>query len=200
MPANATPAVTGLKMVKDPETGFLYFNPHALDPNRRGLDKQRRTVFDMELEDSIAFGPTKKVAFLAAYEKSWPNMQVVLDQMDIDRETIKSHMAIDQLFAKAIQRIIDLHVDKVEGSMYKHSRGAKNHMDRFGILRAFRGNQWDPAKKLIIETPGSQRFTPENAKKRMGELGEIIDVEAVEAQYDPKEVESPKVSNPDEQL
>ncbi len=171
----------GSQMVIDPVTGFLEYTGN----------RNFKIVRNGKIESAITgvghvmgFSGQEKLIFLSEFEKCWPNMTVAAKKAGVCRRTVVRHITIDRVFAERVQDIIDLHVDNVESTMLEFSKLPKNYMDRITIARGYRPDMWDPAKRVIVQHE-SNLISTDSAKTKLGGLGDIIDGEVVNSQFDP---------------
>ena len=130
---------------------------------------------------------SKKKRFLGWFRKLWPNMTQAAYKVGVSRRSIVKHMDLDPVFGERVQEIIDLHVDATEANVVKFAKQPKNFMDRMAVLRHARPEEWDPARKLIVQHERFQ-MTPDSARSRLTMVNGAIDAEVVQAQFPPEEL------------
>ena len=160
---------------KDPETGFLMIKPGV-----GGVSH---------------FNPQKKIKFLEQAEEHWPNMHKVCKEMQIHYNTYKNHMLMDAKFAECMALIRQAKVDHVEGNVFTFSQRPANFMDRMAILRAYRGDLYNPVQK--VQHVGTE-LSKDEVYKRRANLATAVDAEIVQASSEvlEAEVSKPQASVP----
>lgn len=152
---------------KDPETGFLILKPGIGGVNH--------------------FTPEKKIKFLEQAEEHWPNMHKVCKDMQLSYTTYKNHMLMDTKFAECMAEIRHAKVDHVEGNVFTFSNRPANFMDRMAILRAYRGDLYNPVQK--VQHVGNE-LSKDEVFKRRANLATVVDAEVVQASSEVLEAET----------
>lgn len=160
MPKNAklTGLTTGNALVKDPETGFL---------TASGSGKGNPLFH---------FTPLKKLEFLELCSQHWPNIHRVCLDVKVSYATYKNHLIMDEKFAECMEEIKQAKVDNVEGNVFTFSQRPQNFMDRMAILRAYRGELYNPVQK--VEHSSGNLSKDDVARRRVG-LTTVLDAELV---------------------
>lgn len=172
----------GSQLVEDPETGFLYY------PNE-----------DPALIKG-SFGIERKKKYLEALRRHWPNFSLARKELGLRSSTIREHSAVDVKFAEAIKEIETEMVDQVEGKVMEFAQLPKNFMDRIALLRAYRGELYNPVQKVQHL---ASRMAPEELATRRVNLAKVVDAEVVQVSEsilrteaeDGRSVESPVFLN-----
>lgn len=155
--------------VKDEETGFLV----PTDRCTNSIDR----LFNLE----------KKLKFLELAEVMWPNIHAVCKEMKMNVATYKNHMLMDAKFAECMELIKQAKVDMVEGNVFTFSQRPANFMDRMAILRAYRGELYNPVQK--VQHVGTE-LSKDQVLARRASLATVVDAEVVKASSEILEVEA----------
>lgn len=140
------------RMLKDPETGYLYA------PQING--------FTLE----------KKKKFVESLRECWPNMTKARREAGVNAETLRNHLRVDKRFAEDVEEIKLAVVDHVEGKVVEFASNPKNFMDRIAVLRAYRGELYNPVQK--VQHVGAQ-LSPQDLERRRINLAKVVDAEVV---------------------
>jgi len=163
---NSTVGNDGRSLVKDPETGYLVDPSNAIN----------------------SFSPERKIEFIKNAESLFPNVTAVCELIGISKATFKNHLILDEKFRNEIERIKEKAIDRVEKHMFDFSSNPKNFMDRIAIMRAYRGELYNPKQQITV----THEVSREEAFKRQQQLYNVVDVELVKAT---EEVLSSEVSD-----
>lgn len=167
IPENTEISINPENYEEDPETGFL--NPR---PGLAGVNH---------------FTAQKKIKFLELAEQHWPNMHKVCKDMKVHFTTYKNHMLMDAKFAECLNLIKQEKVDTVEGNVFTFSQRPANFMDRMAILRAYRGDLYNPVQK--VQHVGTE-LSKDQVLARRASLATVVDAEVVKASSEILEVEA----------
>jgi hypothetical protein len=144
--------------VKDPETGFL-----TPGPNYRG---PKYNIFDLN----------RKKEFVTIAKELYPNISAICQAVGISTGTFDNHYILDEGFRTAIEAVKRAAIDTVEGTMFQFAKRPGCFMDRIAIMRAYRGELYNPKQTIVHE----KAFTPEQAVARKVQLATVVDAELVE--------------------
>lgn len=169
IPANGDISINPDNYVKDEETGFLV----PTDRCTNSIDR----LFNLE----------KKIKFLELAEVMWPNIHAVCKEMKMSVTTYKNHMLMDAKFAECMEIIKQAKVDMVEGNVFTFSQRPANFMDRMAILRAYRGELYNPVQK--VQHVGNE-LSKDEVFKRRANLATVVDAEVVQASSEVLEAEA----------
>jgi hypothetical protein len=154
------PANLGSTLVKDEATGFLVPGPSTTG----------NPVFHFNAE--------KKIRFLELAMEHWPNIFKVCNEVKVHYGTYKNHLIIDEKFAQCMDDIKQAKVDHVEGNVFTFANRPANFMDRMAILRAYRGDLYNPVNK--VQHLGHELSKDDVLRKRAN-LATVVDAEVVKA-------------------
>ena len=142
-------------LVKDPTTGYL--SPSGVGNMSNQFDARR------------------KKKFIDIAKDLWPNLAAVCEMVGISRGTLKNHLMVDGRFREDLDLIREASVDTVEKNMFVFSNRPSNFMDRMAIMRAYRGDLYNPKTTITYE----HKISREESEKRRMNRGNAIDVEVL---------------------
>lgn len=151
---------TGTTLVKCPQTGYM-----VPAPNSGG-----NPVF--------LFTAEKKIRFIELSAQLWPNMFRVCNEIKVHYGTYKNHLIVDEQFAKDMDLVKQQKVDHVEGNVFEFANRPANFMDRMAILRAYRGELYNPVQK--VQHVG-QELSKDEALRRRASLATVVDPDVARA-------------------
>ena len=168
-------------MVKDPETGYLI--PGKL------LGKEETG------SSSFFFTPDKKALFIKLASKYFPNIMKVCREVGVSKDTYTAHFKIDEKFRNEMEEIKREKVDAVEENVFHFSGFRQNFMDRIAILRAYRGELYNPQSVMTIRHEISQA----ESEVWRAALATVVDAEIVNSSAEvlAMEAETPEISMQD---
>lgn len=155
------------KMVRDPETGFL------------------ASMHTANGQAEMYFTIPKKKAFVALAKKLYPNMSAVCKEVGISVQTYKNHYQVDEAFHNAIEEIKEAAIDKIESHMFLYAGNKQNFMDRIAIMRAYRGEIYNPKSTVTFK----HEISPDEASRRRVALAEVVDADVISASQEVLESE-----------
>lgn len=150
----------GNSMVKDEKTGYM------VATNKANVNSENH------------FSIERKLNFVELCKQHWPNIHKVLLEVGISYGTYKNHLLLDPKFNKDLEAIREAKVDQVEGNVFAFANRPANFMDRMAILRAYRGDLYNPVQK--IQQVGAE-LTPQQAEARKINLATVVDAEVIAA-------------------
>lgn len=149
-------------MPVDPETGLMY--PKCTET---GSPTAEARYFTLE----------KKKRFINLADIMWPDLAAVCKEIGISRSTFNAHRAVDTVFCDILDDIKRAKVDGVEGSMFKWSARPQNFMDRIAILRAYKGETYNPQSTVTFRHEVSEQ----ESNMRRAALATVVDGELSDA-------------------
>lgn len=167
----------------NPDLGLYIPNDDHLTINPANYVKDEETGFLVPSEKCVngiqnLFNAEKKIKFLELAEEYWPNIHKICKEMKMGYNTFKNHMLMDSKFAHCMEMIKQAKVDHVEGNVFTFSGRPANFMDRMAILRAYRGELYNPVQK--VQHVGSE-LSKDEVFRRRASLATAVDAEVVEA-------------------
>jgi hypothetical protein len=123
-----------------------------------------------------SFNVKRKVEFIKLATILWPNLQAVCDEVGISRQTLNNHRAVDVQFENDLADIRERKMDRIEGKTFEFAEHPKQVIDRMAVLRAYRGDIYNPKQTISVE----HKITQEVAYQKREALAGVIDGEIVE--------------------
>jgi len=164
----------------DPETGYIL--PLYNNRNANGLCPSY-------------FTPEKKKKFVQIAKDMFPDITSICEMFEISRMTYNVHYQIDKKFRDDMDAIKEKKIDSVEKNMFNFSANPKNFMDRIAILRAYRGDLYNPKMTVMHQ----KSISDDEASKRRINLENVIDAEVISSSaevIDSKPVKNLRVPEP----
>lgn len=132
--------------------------------------------------DFYYFDRPKKLKFLTNLKKSGFNIGLACRAVDVTRQTYFNHMKLDPIFNQAVVSIREDTLDQHEATAFKNGKNAKRgFLDRAMMLKAYRGEVFDKARRLIVE---GHSVTSGQAKARLARAEMAVDAEIVKSGLD----------------
>lgn len=165
---------TGNQLFKCPFTGFYGFiSPMSGDPVKLIEDYKAGGASPF-----IGFSPSKKKLFIEKFPKFWPNVSKCLKAINgCAPMTYRRHINVDPLFSELIENINRENVDDLKNNMVKFSKRPKNFMDRMAVGRLYAPEEFDPARRLIVENRKS--VDTRAIQSRLTNIESCVDAELV---------------------
>ena len=158
-------------------------------------DKRSERLELMGTKPKTQLTVERKLKFIRWFKRYWPNTTMAANKVGVTRRTILDHMQIDPVFNEKVQEVIDSKIDSTEGDVAKFAKYSRNFMDRIALLRKNRPEDWDPARRLVIQHERT-RMTPDSARSRLDAVSNAIDAEVVQAQFPPEELKAGEPGSP----
>lgn len=98
---------------------------------------------------TIPFGVESKKRFIKLMEDEG-DLAKVCDIVGVSLKTYYTHCELDQAFARDIAITLRRMASHIEGTMYKRALEKNGVMDRFGWLRRWFPNEWNPKTSVSI--------------------------------------------------
>ena len=162
-----------------------------IDPETGYLTPEKYVKGQLASEEKF-FHPGKKTKFIELAKQFYPNLSKVCKLVGVSSATFRQHLMIDKKFGADLAAVRDERVDRVEESVFMHSERPQNFMDRMAILRAYRGELYNPKSTVTFE----HKISAEESMRRHQNLAGAVDAEIVNVNAQVLEAEVSEIQLP----